>query len=124
MALVAMPWDLEPHIPSYASPPRGERERKQRREERRLVEAQFGKGKRLKLVLGRSRISPNVYALNMVASAYCKLGKLQKAVEVFRVMEILDFCPTVASCNILAKKLSIEMKGMDVVPNAYPDQLA
>ncbi|CAL8166638.1 unnamed protein product [Prunus armeniaca] len=29
----------------------------------------------------RCRISPNVYTLNMVISAYCKLGKLENAVE-------------------------------------------
>lgn len=47
------------------------------------------------------RISSNVFTFNMVVAAYCKLGKLEKAVAVFKEMESLGFNPTVASYNTL-----------------------
>ncbi|KAK1353757.1 hypothetical protein POM88_052122 [Heracleum sosnowskyi] len=43
----------------------------------------------------RSRISSNVYTFNMVVAAYCELGKLEKAVAVFKEMESLGFNPIV-----------------------------
>ncbi|KAK1405009.1 hypothetical protein POM88_004614 [Heracleum sosnowskyi] len=52
----------------------------------------------------RSRISSNVYTFNMVVAAYCKLGKLENAVSVFKEMESLGFNPTVASYNTLIQK--------------------
>ncbi|CAN1246571.1 Pentatricopeptide repeat-containing protein At4g26680, mitochondrial [Linum grandiflorum] len=52
----------------------------------------------------RCRISPNVYTLNMVMSALCKAGRLEKAVELFREMEngvIGGVSPNVASYNVV-----------------------
>ncbi|KAF2317291.1 hypothetical protein GH714_019432 [Hevea brasiliensis] len=49
----------------------------------------------------RCRISPNVYTLNMVMCAYCKSGKLEKAVKVFEEMRILGISPNDASYNTL-----------------------
>ncbi|KAM1767862.1 hypothetical protein ACFX12_045907 [Malus domestica] len=47
------------------------------------------------------RISPNVYTPNMVMAAYCKLGKLEDAVEVLEEMESMDCSPSVVSYNTL-----------------------
>ena len=49
----------------------------------------------------RHRISPNVYTLNTVMRAYCKLEKLEKAVEAFREMKSMGFRPNTASYNTL-----------------------
>ncbi|XP_031475954.1 pentatricopeptide repeat-containing protein At4g26680, mitochondrial [Nymphaea colorata] len=51
--------------------------------------------------LRRRRISPNVYTLNMVICALCKSGRIEKAVEVFKDMEILGCRPNDASFNTL-----------------------
>ncbi|XP_004510327.1 uncharacterized protein [Cicer arietinum] len=46
-------------------------------------------------------ISPNVYTLNMVISAYCKLGELNKAYEVLEKMKDMGLCPNVVTFNAL-----------------------
>ncbi|WRX08244.1 Pentatricopeptide repeat - like 10 [Theobroma cacao] len=51
----------------------------------------------------RCRISPNIYTFNMVIHAFCKSGKLEKAVEVLREMESVGFSPTIASYNTLIR---------------------
>ncbi|KAM2587867.1 hypothetical protein EV1_045376 [Malus domestica] len=42
----------------------------------------------------RCWISPNVYTLNMAMAAYCKLGKLENAVEVLEEMESMGCRPS------------------------------
>ncbi|AES81262.1 putative tetratricopeptide-like helical domain-containing protein [Medicago truncatula] len=49
----------------------------------------------------RNRISPNVYTINMVVSAYCKLGELNKASEVLEKMKDMGLCPNVVTFNSL-----------------------
>ncbi|XP_050382637.1 pentatricopeptide repeat-containing protein At4g26680, mitochondrial [Argentina anserina] len=49
----------------------------------------------------RCRISPNVYTLNMVMCAYCRVGKLENAVEVLEKMDGMGFSPTIVSYNTL-----------------------
>ncbi|KAK9226176.1 hypothetical protein WN943_011223 [Citrus x changshan-huyou] len=49
----------------------------------------------------RNRISPNVYTLNMVMHAFCKLGNIESTVEVFKNMESMGFIPSVTTYNTL-----------------------
>ncbi|KAL6987020.1 hypothetical protein U1Q18_012779 [Sarracenia purpurea var. burkii] len=49
----------------------------------------------------QSRISLNIYTVNMFIGALCKLGKLEKAVEEFGELEGKGCPPTVASYNTL-----------------------
>ncbi|CAL1356221.1 unnamed protein product [Linum trigynum] len=50
----------------------------------------------------RCRITPNVYTLNMVMAAFCKGGKIEKAVELFSDMENgRVVAPNIASYNVL-----------------------
>ncbi|XP_028797371.1 pentatricopeptide repeat-containing protein At4g26680, mitochondrial-like [Neltuma alba] len=48
----------------------------------------------------RNRISPNVYTVNMVMCAYCKLGKLQEAVEMLETVESRGLSPNIVSYNV------------------------
>ncbi|KAL6287187.1 hypothetical protein ACE6H2_011577 [Prunus campanulata] len=67
----------------------------------------------------RCRISPNVCTLNMVISAYCKLGKLDNAVEVLEKMDSVGFSPTVVSYNtLIAGHCDKELDRKRFVPNA------
>ncbi|KAM2015498.1 hypothetical protein FF2_045225 [Malus domestica] len=47
------------------------------------------------------RISPNVYTLNRVMAASCKLGKLENAVKVLEEMECMGCSPSVVSYHTL-----------------------
>lgn len=49
----------------------------------------------------RSRISPNVYTLNIVIGASCKSVGIEKAIEVFKEMEKMNISPTVVTFNTL-----------------------
>ncbi|CAI0383525.1 unnamed protein product [Linum tenue] len=50
----------------------------------------------------RCRITPNVYTLNMVMAAFCKGGKIEKAVEIFSDLENGRLvAPNIASYNVL-----------------------
>ncbi|KAL5062804.1 hypothetical protein RYX36_024541 [Vicia faba] len=49
----------------------------------------------------KSLISPNVYTLNMVVSACCKLGELNKGYEILEKMKDMGLSPNVVTFNAL-----------------------